>query len=136
MCNTCTQNINAVFQNLAMGQTFNTPDNRRHRPFTISAINENSITIVPQRNGLIIPRAAFEGALHYLVANNHIANHICEIRSSNTLRRAARAQNRNVRCINYILPILAQNNLIGINGGINPNTTWLLQPLNTSRASH
>jgi 2-polyprenyl-6-methoxyphenol hydroxylase-like FAD-dependent oxidoreductase len=136
MCNTCTQNINAVFQNLAVGQEFMTPDNQRPANFSISAIGQNSVTILPQNNGLIITREAFESALHYLVENNHTVDHVCEIRSNN-LRRdagplciAARDQNRNVRCINYILPILAHNNLVGIDGTrsrAHPrNTTWLL----------
>jgi hypothetical protein len=132
MCNVCTQNINAVFQNLAVGQEFRTPDNQKPANFTISTIDQNSVIILPQSNGLAIRREAFEAALHYLVENNHIISHVCEIRSNNSrgdagpLCRATRDQNSNIRCINYILPILAHNNLVGINGARRPNTTWLI----------
>lgn len=136
MCNTCRERIQNVLQNLAVGQEYSTPDDQINRPFIISAIDHNSVTIIPQSNGLNITRAAFEAALHHLVEFNHTAENTCEIRSNNRrddagpLCIATRGQNRNVRCINYILPILAHNNLVGINGHRTRehprNTTWLI----------
>lgn len=87
MCNACVHNINSIFQNLAVGQQFMTPDNRKPAAFTISAIDQNSVTIIPQSNGLTITREAFESALHYLVEHNHTADNICEIRSNNSRQR-------------------------------------------------
>jgi hypothetical protein len=132
MCNACIERIQNVFQNLTIEQEYRTPDAQFRRPFIISAIDHNSVTIMPQSNGLNITRAAFEAALHYLVEFNHTVDNTCEIRSNNRrddagpLCIATRGQNHNVRCINYILPILAHNNLVDINGEQRPNTTWLI----------
>ena len=95
--------------------------------------NQDVIKITPQN--INISRAAFLAALHYLheYQRNHGVNTPCPISSNNDQEKAgalcvaARNQNGNTRCINYILPILGVNDLVSIDGSRRPNTTWLNQ---------
>jgi hypothetical protein len=133
MCNLCLQVVTVVFGNLQVGLYLITPDNVRGRRYSITQITPNSIVITTQFVTQIpISRNAFCDALYYLRVNRNNAGNPCEIRSSNNrhlagpLCRASRNVNRNVRCINYILLILARGNLVGINGGLPCNTTWYI----------
>jgi len=95
----------------------------------ITQLNANQIEISPQN--ITVSRAALAEAVHYLRAHNHYAQNPCQIRSNNTPRlsgplcSASRGVNANVRCINYILPLLSAADVVGISGQ-RPNTTWLL----------
>lgn len=129
----CNENLlDNLWNQLNAHAAYNTPDNIRQTEFTIQAINQNpdSITISPQN--ITISKQAFLAALSHLTGNHHTQGNPCQIRSSNTpkkagpLCQAARKVNNNVRCINYILPILAAAGIVGINGK-RPNTTWLMQ---------
>jgi hypothetical protein len=126
------QEIESIWPKLTSGQDFRTPDLLRGAIFSISYIN-NDLLKIRTRNGSIVAvsKGAFVHTLHYLNSNGHNENNPCEIRSSQNpedagpLCRISRQANNNVRCINYILPILAEYNLVGINGN-RPNTTWLI----------
>jgi hypothetical protein len=130
MCQICEKIINEVWQKISVGQRFKTPDLYKGADFTIQTKNKSSISIVPQK--ISISRAAFLNTIHYLRTENHDINSPCEIRSSNDRKNAgplcvtARDENNNVRCINYILPILQKNIIVGINP-VRPNKTWLLK---------
>jgi len=128
MCRSCDVQIDGVWTHLGVGQSYETPDAIAHVPFAISRLDANSIQISPQ--GITITHDAFSDALHYLRANRHDQHNPCEIGSNDDpalagpLCIAARARNANVRCINYILPILAVLDIVGI-GSARPNTTWV-----------
>jgi hypothetical protein len=130
MCHICENIINEVWRNISVGQRFRTPDLFKGVDFSIQLKNKDSISIVPQK--ISISRTAFLKAIHYLRVENHDIDNPCEIRSSNDRKNsgplcvAARDEKNNVRCINYILPILQKNVIVGINP-VRPNTTWLLQ---------
>jgi hypothetical protein len=130
MCNLCEDIVNAIWQNIATGQTFRTPDSTRSKTYRISGLEDNHIYITPQK--IEISRESFEKAIHYLKTNEHYANNPCEIRSNNDssiagpLCRASRGFNHNVRCINYVLPILKAHGIVEINGS-SANKTWVLQ---------
>ena len=129
MPNVCERKIDEVWSNLRPAQTFSTPDSLKGVNFSINHINNDHLTIIPQN--IKISKDAFTSTLHYLNDNTHNENKSCEIRSSNDpenagpLCRIARQANNNVRCINYILPILAEYEIVGIDFK-RPNKTWLL----------
>jgi hypothetical protein len=130
MCNSCDVHIDGVWTHLAVGQPYETPDDDAHVPFTVSSMAADAIEISSQ--GIRVTRDAFSDALHYLRANRHDEDHPCAIGSNNDsglagpLCREARSRNANVRCINYILPILADLGIVGI-GSARPNTTWVIR---------
>jgi hypothetical protein len=130
MCNICEQKIEDVWTQIAIGQEFRTPDLLIGKYFQISNVEVNRIIIIPQN--LSISRKAFERAIHYLRSHNHSIDNPCEIRSNNDSNLAgplcieSRNINNNVRCINYILPILKTYGVVGIDGG-RPNKTWVIK---------
>lgn len=132
MCNICEQQIEDVWSFMAIGQNFRTPDLQRGNNFHIANVEDNRIAIMPQN--VSIYRDAFKRAIHYLRAHEYYADNPCEIRSNNDsnlsgpLCKESREGNENVRCINYILPILRTCGIVEIDGR-RPNKTWLLERL-------
>jgi len=130
MCRSCEVHVDGVWLHLAVGQSYRTPDENAGVAFEISKVSAREIAISPQN--ILISRQAFSAALHYLCNNRHDAAHPCEIRSNNNpnlagpLCREARSYNNNIRCINYIVPILAELEIVGI-GSARPNTTWVVR---------
>jgi hypothetical protein len=130
MCQQCEKTIDDMWRKLQVGQTFKTPDLYRGIDFQISKKDTDQLEISPQN--ISINKSAFLATVHYLRINDHDMDSPCEIRSSNNrstagpLCIAARDQNSNIRCINYILPILQKNVVVGINP-VRPNSTWLLR---------
>jgi len=130
LCDFCNNIVNAVWRKIAVGQTFRTPDLHRGKDFKVEKIDRSHLTILPQ--SVSISKSAFIAAIHYLKANQHDMDSPCEIRSSNNqasagpLCLAVRSENAGVRCVNYVLPILQKNQIVGINP-VQPNSTWLLR---------
>ncbi|MFC1817144.1 hypothetical protein ACFL0M_14685 [Thermodesulfobacteriota bacterium] len=120
--------INRVWAKLKKGNTFRTPDNLRGTNFSIALIQADRILIDPQK--IFIHRKAFIAALDYLFSNKNNVINKCEIKSNNDsekagpLCRASRKENHNIRCINYIIPILKANKLIDYSSD-RPNKVWL-----------
>ena len=129
MCNQRAQLTEKTWARLAVGQEYRTPDARAGANFTITNFNENLITIEPQN--ITISRAAFDATIGYLLTQNHYLPNPCKVQSSNSPQQSgplcstSRAVNNNIRCINYILPLLSAAAIVGI-GSKRPNTTWLL----------
>lgn len=130
MCRLCEVRVSELWINLRVGQHYRTPDFQNAAIFEISVVDENHIQIRPQN--ITINRISFEDALHYLLSNNHMLLHPCEIDSDNNIEnagplcRAARERNESGRrCINYILPIFQNNGMVGINC-MQRNTAWLV----------
>ncbi len=130
MCNSCEIQIDGVWSHLHINQSFVTPDETKGVPFTITSIAAKAIKISPQN--VVVTRGAFAAALHYLRANRHDHTNHLKIGSNKDpalagpLCKVARAQNSNVMCINYILPILAKHNIVDINPN-RPNTVWIVR---------
>jgi len=129
MCNLCDREIAKIWNNLSPNQTFRTPDTQKGVDFSIERVDNGQLRISPQN--IPVSKAAFAATLHYLKTNGHNEHNPCEIRSSNDPASAgplcltARQANSNIRCINYILPILAQHQIVRINP-TRLNTTWIL----------
>lgn len=129
MCNLCVEIVNRIWNNLIVGQMFRTPDLYIGKNYQITAIENNKISIAPQN--IKIARESFEKAIHYLKTNEHYVNNPCEIRSNNDRYKAgplciaSRDANQNVRCINYIVPILQAHRIVEIDSN-RPNKTWLI----------
>jgi|SRR5271165_1590658 len=128
MCLSCSVHTDGVWSHLARGRRFKTPDNFKGTDFEISNVGNGSIDILPQ--DVRIERKAFEIAIHYLRTHGHYSTNPCEIHSSNDrnssgpLCLATRDQNRDTRCVNYILPILESLGIVKTDGN-RLNKTWL-----------
>ena len=129
MCDHCDRIISEIWPKLETGKRYRTPDLNKGKDFYIEEKTTQGLKIVPQN--ISVTKQAFLSALHYLIQNEHIFRNQCEIRSSNSRRTAgplcltARDKNSNVRCINYILPILQGFQIVGIDP-VAPNKTWLI----------
>lgn len=109
-----------------------TPDNAAGVPFAIGDISADPIQIILNSgDDMSISRASFLAAYKYLRDHNHNSENPVEIRSSNDadssgpLCSATREHNNDVRCINYIIPILSKFGLVGFSGE-RPNKCWFL----------
>ena len=132
-----TTKIDSIWNKLAVGQPYRTPDNAKGAVFTMVNIHRDFIVIEtegdPSKNRrgshVGITQASFISALEYLYANQNTQNNRCPIASNNKtslagpLCRASRIHNGDTRCITYILPILKKFELVEINGS-RPNRTW------------
>lgn len=129
MCESCEKVVNKIWPKLKTGKRYRTPDLYNGKDFLIEDKSNQRIKIIPQ--SISITREAFLSALHYLYQNEHYFRNQCEIRSSNSRKSAgplclaSRDENSNVRCINYILPILQNFQIVGIDP-VRPNKTWLI----------
>jgi len=129
MCDHCNRIIDEIWPRLETGKRYRTPDLYRGKDFYIEEKTTQGVKIEPQN--ISVTKEAFLSALHYLIQNEHNFRNQCEIRSSNSRRTAgplclaARDKNSNVRCINYILPILQGFQIVGIDP-VPPNKTWLI----------
>jgi hypothetical protein len=130
LCDFCCKATDAVWRNIAVGHRYRTPDLYKGKDFTIEEKTQERLMISPQK--VSVSKSAIAATIHYLRSNQHDMDSPCEIRSSNDkatagpLCCAAREENDGVRCINYVLPILQENAVVGINPA-RPNTTWLLK---------
>lgn len=127
MCVTCNRRIASVWAAMQVRTSYCTPDAIRSVPFDVAAVLREEVRIVPQN--VRIRRDAFVAALHYLHIYGRGNANAVPVLSSNVRSRsgplcdAARSQNYNVRCINYILPILHASAFVGIYHG-RPNSAW------------
>ena len=111
-----------------------TPDEIKGAEFTIIESNPTLINIQTSGGSQIgIDKESFHAALHFLLSNGYTPPlKACEIGSSNgtpgELDRVSRKAGP--RVINYILPILAEAGIVGIDGMRNSkhpkNTTWAI----------
>ena len=131
MCEKCAFSLQSVWNQLQNGAQFRTPDDRAGAEFEIGSLQPESIHINPKN--ITISRSAFAAALHYLRENNHFVDNPCRIGANNDpadagpFCLASRQENNNVRCSTYILPVLEEFGIVGINGAKRPNTTWLTE---------
>lgn len=126
------EQIADALNNLVVGAIFNTPDNIRSVSFSISSVSMMAITItLNSGNDLDISRQAFFTANEILLNGSHDITKPMDIGSSNStedsgrLCRSTRQQNNNIRCINYIIPILADIGAVNFSGE-RPNTCWFI----------
>lgn len=124
------QEIDVAIANLAIGSVFVTPDQAIGVPFTITDVTPRHVQIqLNSGNDMDISRQAFLSANDFLHNSGHNSSRPCPIASNNDhgqagpLCQATRAANDNVRCINYIVPILAQIGAVSFSGA-RPNTCW------------
>lgn len=117
---------------IQQGQILFTPSQRKS--FKISSITPVKIIVKTEGHTEIpLTRAAFLAALAYLRQYGHTAINKVEIGSNKVyeqagpLCRAIRDANGVSRMVStYVIPILAEMGLVGINKGL-PNKTWLIE---------
>lgn len=133
---TTVQNVaDTLFQNIAVGQQFRTPDTANGRLFTIVQVRDDAYTVQTQSGNslLTIGRINIERAYQYLLDHDALPESPIAIASDKVwdhagpLCRAARGRAGTQMIITYILPVLAQLGIVGI-GGTRPNTTWIIRP--------
>lgn len=121
-------------------------DGQRYAPHGVSDIDfeilhetdRPFVRIVP--HDIRIARAAFVVALQFLIENGHDRLSPCEVVSDEDLRRtgllcrATRDANGGVRCIDYILPILARRRIVAIEVAA-CRTAWLTHAFLYGRSS-
>jgi len=111
-----------------------TPDEIKGAEFTITETNSTQIKIQTVGGSpIIIDKESFHAALHFLLSNGYTSpSNACEIGSSNDNPGELDLVSRkaSLRVINYILPILAEAGVVGIDGMRNSehpkNTTWAI----------
>jgi len=116
---------------LQQGKSLNTPTKRK--TFEISSITPSEVTITTQGGtNITIKRQAFLAVVKFLTENKHNSSNKVEIASNKVRAKAgplclaARAGNGSTTMvITYILPILADIGLVGIDSNI-PTRTWLI----------
>lgn len=111
-----------------------TPDEIKGAEFTITETNSTQIKIQTVGGSHIsIDKESFHAALEFILINGHTSpSKACEIGANNgnpgKLDLATRKTGQ--RVINYILPILAEAGIVGIDGMRNSqhpkNTTWAI----------
>ncbi len=127
--------INSIWDEISTpGKKLLTPDDERGVEFTI--IESNLALIKIQTSGsshIRIEKESFHAALHFLLSNGHTSpSKACEIGASNGTPGELDQLSRKTgpRVINYILPILAEAGIVGIDGMRNSkhpkNTTWAI----------
>ena len=118
-------------QHVAVGHQYLTPDFTQGSIFTAEETGSNFYAIRTESglSRLSIDLERVQAAYQFLLDNNVGPNNPIEIRSSDDpdtagpLCRATRQGPH--RTINYILPILADMGVVGLNGQTQPNTVWL-----------
>ena len=111
-----------------------TPDEITGAEFTIIESNPTLIKIQTSGGSQIgIDKESFHAALHFLLSNGYTSpSKACEIGSSNDNPGELDLVSRkgSLRVINYILPILGEAGVVGIDGMRNSehpkNTTWAI----------
>jgi hypothetical protein len=123
--------LSGRWDTLQQGQALSTPS--KSKSFEIASITPEKIIIKTEGNTEIpLARAALLAALAYLREYKHTASNKIEIGSNKVyalagpLCKAIRDANGVSRMVStYVIPILAEMNLVGIDNG-RPNRTWLI----------
>lgn len=123
--------LSAVWSHIGAQRELRTPDALAGKSFSVVESSQASIKILTEKGSpLLIQREAFFQALRYLLANQHIPDNPCEIRSNQIaesagpLCRVTREVNSGTRVINYIVPLLAATGLVAVRSS-QPNAVWL-----------
>jgi hypothetical protein len=108
--------IDAIWHLIGDGQRYATHDAPDTDFEILHEADRPAVRIVP--HDIRIARAAFVVALQFLIENGHDRLSPCEVESDDDLRRtgllcrATRDANGGVRCIDYILPVLARHRIV------------------------
>lgn len=122
---------NKIWANVKETDVLKTPSGRRE--FRVARIDPDGITIQLASSKLNIPRAAFEAAINYLDSRGHTESNKCRIGANDNpdlagplclATRQTDSGRYGPRNITYVLPILKQHNVVGIDSA-KPSQTWL-----------
>jgi hypothetical protein len=116
---------------LQPGQVYRSPSGRKS--FKITSITSEKIIIKTEKTEITIKPAAFLAALEYLRMHRHTEENKVKIRSNKDISKAGplciairNANGVNVMISTYVLPMLAEMKLVGIDSAI-PNRVWLTE---------
>ena len=112
------------------GVVYRTPDDEKGAEFTVKESDEFWIRIETTGNSLItIQRDSFVAAIRYLMLHGHLGEDKsspigASIDNPGPLDLETRGPSGGTMVIPYILPLLANLGVVGIDGS-RPNKTWL-----------
>ena len=127
--------VNSIWDEISTpGTQLFTPDEIKGAEFMITESNSTLIKIKTcSGSPIIIDKESFHAALHFLLSTGYTSpSKACEIGSSNDNPGELDLVSRkgSLRVINYILPILGEAGVVGIDGMRNSehpkNTTWAI----------
>lgn len=120
-----------IWNEIPLDLELSTPDKVCSKPFVVVEHNLDKISVRSNsRNHIVIHKGAFVAVLRFLAEGHHYADRPCLVAASydlpGTLGYTAKRANINrAVVITYILPVLQQLDIVGIDRG-RPNRTWLL----------
>ena len=123
--------FNDFWEGIAQDKPLRTPDKGRTASFTVTRHNATGLEVRTNKGNTVrIRREAFCAVLRHLAQDHHGLERPCVVASSydvpGCLGFAAKQANDNAAVvITYILPILQDAGIVGIDGN-RPNRTWLL----------
>ncbi|WP_202758913.1 hypothetical protein [Delftia acidovorans] len=123
--------FNDFWEGIAQDKPLRTPDKGRTASFTVTRRNATGLEVRTNKGNTVrIRREAFCAVLRHLAQDHHGLERPCVVASSydvpGFLGFAAKQANDNAAVvISYILPILQDAGIVGIDGN-RPNRTWLL----------
>ena len=123
--------FNDFWEGIAQDIPLRTPDKGRTASFTVTRRNATGLEVRTNKGNTVrIRREAFCAVLRHLARDHHGLERPCVVASSydvpGFLGFAAKQANDNAAVvITYILPILQDAGIVGIDGN-RPNRTWLL----------
>jgi hypothetical protein len=119
-----------VLKRIQVGDRLKTPDARTGKPFTIAAIDAESVTVQTARGGRVrISLFTFDSAVKYLQDRGHSGESWLQAKDEE-FQALLNMENDRVRAASYVLAILGAARLIDIDGA-RPNKVRLT----SSRAS-
>lgn len=123
--------IGALWPELAkVGERYTTPDEQKGADFIVVESDESTISIKTTGGSIVqISRDSFIAALFLLIQEGHMSKErVCLIGANicdpGSLDSATRVQSGGTMVISYILSILAETGIVGIDGE-RPNVTWI-----------
>lgn len=121
--------IEGIWSKIDLNLTYRTPSGSRE--FLVLDKTDSLLKVLAGGTEVRVARESFVDAVQYLLRHGHVEDNRCEIRSANAdsdsgpLCLAAKRANSGVRCITYILPVLAGAGVVEIDA-TRPSSTWVL----------
>ena len=118
------QAYDTVLKRIQVGDELKTPDARTGKPFSIDAIDAESITVRTAKGGRVrVSLFTFDSALKFLQDRGHAGDFWLETKDED-FQMVLNMENDRVRAASYVLAILGAAGLIEIDGG-RPNKVRL-----------
>jgi hypothetical protein len=117
----------AILERVRPGTALRTPDARTGKPFTVTTVDPESVSVRTSTGGRIkVSAFAFDTAVKYLEDLGCRGDRWLEVKDE-SFQALLNMENDRVRAASYVLSVLAAAGLIEIDGG-RPNRVRLATP--------